>query len=287
MALSSWHRSWQSIGYLHAHCIHRLVAERSAYTSVRLQSHPWLSGATHNQLHLAAPMETRLQEQLDRRQREGSLRSLMPLPTAQVSTKPKQQLPIDFASNDYLGLARCRNQHNAVELAYSRLFCNSQDMDTKLGATGSRLLSGDSRLARSIEAKLAEVHNRPAALLFNSGYDANLSILSSLPYKEGDAIVMDELVHNSLVMGVRMGRLNQNSVFLFKHNDVNDLKRVLEKVASSSASSPSSTLIVVESVYSMDGDIAPLKEILELAEHMEGPRNWPGPNSARGKARRF
>ena len=241
------------------------MAERSAYTSVRLQSHRWLSG---DQLHLAAPMETRLQEQLDRRQREGSLRSLMPLPTAQVSTKPKQQLPIDFASNDYLGLARCRNQHNSVELAYSRLFCNNQDMDSKLGATGSRLLSGDSRLARSIEAKLAEVHNRTAALLFNSGYDANLSILSSLPYKEGDAIVMDELVHNSLVMGVRMGRLNQDSVFLFKHNDVNDLKRVLEKVASSSASSPSSTLIVVESVYSMDGDIAPLKEILELAEHM-------------------
>jgi len=78
---------------------------------------------------------------------------------------------------------------------------------------------------------------------------------------------MDELVHNSLIMGVRMGRLNKERVFMFKHNDVEDLRRVLEEVTSSS-SSISSTLVVVESVYSMDGDIAPLKEILELAYKM-------------------
>jgi len=137
-----------------------------------------------------------------------------------------------------------------------------------LGASGSRLLSGDSHLARSLEAKLARVHNRPTALLFNSGYDANLSILSSLPYTEDDAIVMDELIHNSLVMGVRMGRLNRKRVFLFRHNDVKDLKRVLEEVASASSSPSSSTLVVVESVYSMDGDIAPLKEIMDLAQSM-------------------
>lgn len=188
---------------------------------------------------------------------------------------------VDFASNDYLGLARCHNQHALVNSAYSKLF-NPDDSDASsspptssagpqkpfLGATGSRLLSGDSHLARTLEAKLAHVHNREAALLFNSGYDANLSILSSLPYNDNDAIVMDELVHNSLVMGIRMGRLNKDRVFFFKHNDVVDLKRVLEKVASSSSSSPSSTLVVVESVYSMDGDIAPLKEILDLAQGM-------------------
>lgn len=211
-------------------------------------------------------MEARLREQLDRRRREGSLRSLMPLPrrpsgAIDQSQQPRSTPPsavVDFASNDYLGLARCRDQHALVQAAYDRV-CAQRDAPM-LGATGSRLLSGDSLLARSIEARLATVHNRPAALLFNSGYDANLSILSSLPYRDDDAIVMDELVHNSLVMGVRMGRLNKDRVFLFRHNDVADLKRVLDEVASSSQ-----TMIVVESVYSMDGDVAPLKEILDLA----------------------
>ncbi|KAL7533324.1 hypothetical protein ACHAWF_004455 [Thalassiosira exigua] len=210
-------------------------------------------------------METRLQEHLDRRRREGTLRSLMPLPkvTDEPSAKPASSPAIDFASNDYLGLARCRNQHDLVQLEYHRSF-HSVSQQPLLGATGSRLLSGDSNLARSLEAKLARFHNRPAALLFNSGYDANLSILSSLPYSGGDAMVMDELVHNSLIMGVRMGRLKENRLFFFKHNNVADLKRVLDEVASSS-STPSTILIVVESVYSMDGDISPLTEILELA----------------------
>eukprot|EP00571_Detonula_confervacea_P000740 CAMPEP_0172322826 /NCGR_PEP_ID=MMETSP1058-20130122/47004_1 /TAXON_ID=83371 /ORGANISM="Detonula confervacea, Strain CCMP 353" /LENGTH=472 /DNA_ID=CAMNT_0013038673 /DNA_START=163 /DNA_END=1581 /DNA_ORIENTATION=+ len=219
-------------------------------------------------------MEGRLQEHLDRRQREGTLRSLMPLPKPIDTLEQSQQISptspdnIDFASNDYLGLARCRDQHASVQSAYEQLFSPDDKLHPPLlGASGSRLLSGDSHLARSLEGKLAQVHNRPGALLFNSGYDANLSILSSLPYREDDAIVMDELVHNSLVMGVRMGRLKKERVFLFRHNDVMDLKRVLEGVASSS-STLASTIVVVESVYSMDGDIAPLKEIMELAQDM-------------------
>lgn len=236
-------------------------------------------------MHHRAPMEGRLQEHLDRRRREGTLRSLMPAPKPQQSSDESLNNDytgrtlsgpsiIDFASNDYLGLARCLDQHDMVQSAYSRLFPPINDdvhpsppREPFLGATGSRLLSGDSRLARSLETKLAGVHNRPATLLFNSGYDANLSILSSLPYREDDAIVMDELVHNSLVMGVRMGRLKKERVFIFKHNDVLDLRRVLDEVSASSSSS-SSTVVVVESVYSMDGDIAPLKEILELAQCM-------------------
>ncbi|KAL7540095.1 hypothetical protein ACHAXR_009865 [Thalassiosira sp. AJA248-18] len=250
------------------------------------------SSNSSRSMHHATPMEGRLQEQLDRRRREGTLRSLMPLPSPRELVNDEQHridnteqpssssspITIDFASNDYLGLARCRNQHALVQSAYDRLFSLNDDIRPSntppsvpqpplLGASGSRLLSGDSHLARSLEAKLAKIHNRPAALLFNSGYDANISILSSLPYRDDDAIVMDELVHNSLIMGVRMGRLNKDRVFLFKHNDVIDLKRVLEEVASSS-STQSSTLVVVESVYSMDGDIAPLKEILDLAQGM-------------------
>jgi 8-amino-7-oxononanoate synthase len=178
---------------------------------------------------------------------------------------------IDFASNDYLGLARCSNQRTLVKLSYDHLYaCDNGKQSSNipmLGASGSRLLSGDSHLARTLEVKLANVHNRPSALLFNSGYDANLSILSSLPYRQDDAIVVDELVHNSLIMGVRMGRLQEERVYMFKHNDIMDLRRVLAHVKSSS-SSHSSTLVVVESVYSMDGDIAPLKSILELASDM-------------------
>ena len=216
-------------------------------------------------------MEGRLQEQLDRRKREGTLRSLMPLPKQSDIDKTEQNIPtqpiIDFASNDYLGLARCKNQHALVQLAYNNICSNTNvQQQPILGSAGSRLLSGDSNIARSLELQLANIHNRQAALLFNSGYDANLSILSSLPYNEDDCIVMDELVHNSLVMGIRMSRLNKKRVVMFKHNDVNDLKRVLEKVASRPVSS---TLVVVESVYSMDGDVAPLKEILELAKEYE------------------
>jgi len=220
--------------------------------------------------------EGRLKEHLDRRRREGTLRSLMRLPTA-IDAKNDQDLPnsttstlIDFASNDYLGFARCSHQRALVQSAYDRLFNPNIGIGLRspmLGASGSRLLSGDSHLARTLEVELADVHNRPAALLFNSGYDANLSVLSSLPYREDDAIVMDELVHNSLVMGVRMGRLKRERVYMFRHNDVVDLRRVLDHVASSS-SSLSSTFVVVESVYSMDGDIAPLKSILELAMDM-------------------
>ena len=232
-------------------------------------------------------MERRLQEHLDRRRRQGTLRTLIPVPkshhradaddgsaddTTQLGSMPSPTL-IDFASNDYLGLARCHEQHALVQSAYDKLYTSDKNSNALhptpiLGATGSRLLSGDSLLARSIESKLASVHGRPSALLFNSGYDANLSVLSSLPYREeDDAIVMDELVHNSLVMGVRMGRIRRERVFSFKHNDVLDLKRVLDEVMLSS-SSLASILVVVESVYSMDGDVAPLHNILDLAQAM-------------------
>ncbi|KAL7475255.1 hypothetical protein ACHAW6_001176 [Cyclotella cf. meneghiniana] len=218
-------------------------------------------------------MEHRLREHLDRRRREGNLRSLMPAlnsrePKNETVRQQNEQALVDFASNDYLGLARCPDLYNSVQKCYHEHMILQSSLNATqplLGATGSRLLSGDSHLARSLEENLACVHNRPSCLLFNSGYDANLSILSSLPYiqEAGDAIVMDKLVHNSLVMGVRTGRLKKDRLFFFEHNDIADLTRVLDTVCSSN-SSPlhPSVLVVVESVYSMDGDIAPLREIL-------------------------
>ena len=182
---------------------------------------------------------------VQKRAREGSLRS--PLPLGQINI----QDTVDFSSNDYLGLARCSKQQESVETQYRKL------RTQQLGATGSRLLSGDSTYCRSLENRLARLHNRPSATVFNSGYDANLSVLSSL-LLEGDLVILDELCHNSLVMGVKMSR--KRSYATFAHNDVRDLRRMLQ-----SGKHRGNRLIVVESVYSMDGDVAPLAEILRLA----------------------
>jgi 8-amino-7-oxononanoate synthase len=116
---------------------------------------------------------------LERRRRIGSLRTLTPFHTVDA---------IDFSSNDYLGLAQCSEQHEKVDKNYQSLPRHL------LGSTGSRLLTGDSQYAQCLEQRLARWHNRPAALLCNSGYDANLAILSSLTLH--CLVIMDELCHN-------------------------------------------------------------------------------------------
>jgi len=196
---------------------------------------------------------------------------------SQIKQEHQPLLPmIDFSSNDYLGLARSRTQLEKVDQSF-RLYTDSSSLENGmhlLGATGSRLLSGNTKLPRKIEKELAIIHNRPSALLCNSGYDANLCLLSSLPLSN-DIVLMDELVHNSLIMGIRMGRANhtnENYVKTFIHNNVKDLEMKLKEYHDKSLKevkevniSEGEILILVESVYSMDGDIAPLKEILNLA----------------------
>ena len=192
-------------------------------------------------------METRLQQALDRRRTEGTLRTLK-----SISELEKES--VDFSSNDYLGLASCPRQVRLVETAFNEISCQKQ-----LGATGSRLLSGDSVYCRQLEEWLAQhVHNRPAALIANSGYDANLSITSCLPV---DVVVMDELCHNSIVMGVRwLKKRERNTVIRkFRHNNVEHLLEMLQ----SSTAAGNVVLVIVESVYSMDGDVAPLQQILD------------------------
>lgn len=192
--------------------------------------------------------------QIAKRRQNGSLRTQLP-----ISSLPSGS-EWDFSSNDYLGLAQCQKQNRLVDALYQEQEQLKGDSDhgVRLGATGSRLLSGDSLYARNLEEWLAKVHQRPTATIFNSGYDANLSILSStvLP---GDLIILDELCHNSLLMGVRMSR--QRVFRTFTHNNVEALQRILKD----HRLSHKCCLIVVESVYSMDGDVAPLKEILDLA----------------------
>jgi 8-amino-7-oxononanoate synthase len=195
-------------------------------------------------------MEDRMRYQIAKRRQNGSLRKQLPISALRAGSE------WDFSTNDYLGLAQCQKQKTLVDALYQEQI--DSDHGVRLGATGSRLLSGDSFYARNLEEWLAKVHQRPTATIFNSGYDANLSILSStiLP---GDLVILDELCHNSLLMGVRMSR--HRGFRTFPHNSVKALQRILEQ----DRSSHNCCLIVIESVYSMDGDVAPLEDILDLA----------------------
>ncbi len=152
---------------------------------------------------------------------------------------------IDFFSNDYLGIAK--NNLGTAENIYAS------------GSTGSRLLSGNSKKAIELEKYLAAFHQAPAALLFNSGYDANLGLLSSLGSRH-TVFLYDELSHASIIDGIRLSFCKQS--FRFKHNNCPDLREKLQKFSTEDVQ----IIVVVESVYSMEGDMAPLKEIVKLCE---------------------
>ncbi|KAJ3413092.1 hypothetical protein HDV05_008546 [Chytridiales sp. JEL 0842] len=146
----------------------------------------------------------------------------------------------------------------------------------QMGSTGSRLLTGNTAMAHSLESELAQFHNAESALLFNSGYDANLSLFSTLP-QVGSSVVYDELIHASVHDGFKTCRAAK--VRAFKHNDMDSFKTVvMEEVvrieravaagkAGLSAKSILPGIIVgVESIYSMDGDEAPLVEMVEFID---------------------
>ncbi len=154
---------------------------------------------------------------------------------------------IDFNSNDYLGLASSQGLKEQVN--------KSLESEFPLGSTGSRLLSGNSKLVMELEEELAIRFNSESALLFNSGMDLNIGILSTIP-QEGDTIILDQYIHASLKMGAK---LSKASTLYFRHNSLENLKRKL-------STSKGNIFVVIESVYSMDGDIAPLKEMVELCE---------------------
>jgi 8-amino-7-oxononanoate synthase len=174
---------------------------------------------------------------LNARKEQNSLRTL----------RPGSGL-IDFFSNDYLGFARSEklSASSAKEFA-------AQPVSN--GSTGSRLLSGNSVYAEKLEGELAAFHRAEAALLFNSGYDANLGLFSSVA-KRGDTIIADELIHASMIDGIRLSRADY---YRFRHNDAESLEEKL-KIAKGNV------FVGVESIYSMDGDAAPLKEIGALCE---------------------
>jgi len=155
---------------------------------------------------------------------------------------------IDFASNDYFGRAAALESRETFkqELANSDDFC--------LGATGSRLITGNSEFVEQVEDQIAHFHQVEAALIFSSGYAANVGFIEAIA-KRGDVILRDECIHASMIDGCR---LSFASSFHFKHNDLTDLETKLKRYCKSNC------FVLVESLYSMEGDFAPLTEISEL-----------------------
>ncbi|SDP96190.1 8-amino-7-oxononanoate synthase [Mucilaginibacter sp. OK268] len=182
--------------------------------------------------------EKYIESKLEERRSSGIYRTL----------KPENDL-IDFCSNDYLGFARSVALKSSIDLEVQN---HPQSLN---GSTGSRLLSGNLQYAEDLEKSIAAYHQYQAGLLFNSGYDANLGLLSSLALR-GDTIILDELIHASAIDGARLSYANRYS---FKHNDTGSLEAKL-KLAKGNC------YVVIESVYSMDGNTPPLLDILNIAE---------------------
>jgi 8-amino-7-oxononanoate synthase len=162
---------------------------------------------------------------------------------------------IDFASNDYLGFAKSETIFHET---HSYLIKNSMLQN---GATGSRLLSGNHKIYQEAESKIAKFHQVESALIFNSGYDANVGFFSTVPQK-GDLILYDELSHASIRDGIQLSNAKS---YKFKHNDLEDLERLIQNQRPKTQD-PTTIYIVTESVFSMDGDCPNLEELVKISE---------------------
>ncbi|CRX38879.1 aminotransferase class I/II-fold pyridoxal phosphate-dependent enzyme [Estrella lausannensis] len=160
---------------------------------------------------------------------------------------------IDLASNDYLGLARSSTLSAFCQKALNR---RREDDLHGFGSTGSRLMTGNHPEMERVEEFIAKSQGFESALLFSSGYMANVGALSSLP-DEGETILYDAECHASLLDGIRLSKAR---AYPFRHNDLCHLKKRLSATACRKA-----TYIVTESVFSTDGSTAPLKELDNLA----------------------
>ncbi|WP_086949262.1 pyridoxal phosphate-dependent aminotransferase family protein [Sphingobacterium sp. JB170] len=179
----------------------------------------------------------RLTSKLHLRAQRGNLRELH-----------DQTTGIDFYSNDYLGFAR------STALA-GQLATRVEECSHLMGAGGARLIAGDSPIITQVEEFIAHQHRVQRALLLPSGFAANLSLFSTLPQR-GDTIILDERVHHSVYQGCRLSHAKR---WKFAHNDLQHLSDLL-------ARSSGQVWIGVESLYSMDGDFAPLEGLVALAE---------------------
>lgn len=181
----------------------------------------------------------KLIEKLELRKQTNALRSLS------VS-----HAVIDFSSNDYLGFA-----HSTEIFDETHQYLVERNFKTN-GATGSRLLSGNHVLYPEAEKMIAQFHQVPSALLFNSGYDANVGFFSSVPQRT-DVVLYDELSHASIRDGIQMTAARS---YKFRHNDFEDLERLILKYQKEDTV----LYVVTESVFSMDGDSPNFEELTAL-----------------------
>lgn len=171
-----------------------------------------------------------------------------------VASAPERNIVIDgkpclnLSSNNYLGLSTHPALKVAAQAAVERYGC---------GGTASRLIAGTLTLHEELEEKLARLKGTDAALVFPSGFQTNLGVIGAL-VGEGDCLIMDRLNHASLWDAAKVSRAR---VFVYGHRDMNDLEKLLRRAASYRR-----RLIVTDSVFSMDGDFAPLKDIVALAQ---------------------
>ncbi len=185
-------------------------------------------------------IEQRLAQALAKRAISGNLRRLVP-PSGLT----------DFCSNDYLGLAQDQALAESVWQTH-------KSWGGTNGSGGSRLLAGNTRFAMVLEAELAALFRAPAALLFNSGYAANTSLIACVT-GQGDTILYDELAHASMREGYRLSFAKH---LPFKHNDLDDLARKISQA-------PGEVFVLAEAVYSMDGDSPDLPALTALC-HKHG-----------------
>ncbi len=192
----------------------------------------------------------KLLSKLEKRKSENNFRELTLAPGKAV----------DFYSNDYLGFSG----NKELKKIKDRL-CRQYKVH-KEGSTGARLLSGNTKIGMAGEKLIAKFHKGQGALLFNSGYDANLGLLSAVPLR-GDLVLYDELCHASIMDGMRMSFAEN---FKFRHNDTAHLERLLQRYSGPAFPAEQGDTrhiyVVTESVFSMDGDHAPLKEIVALCK---------------------
>ncbi|MBR9913213.1 MAG: pyridoxal phosphate-dependent aminotransferase family protein [Algicola sp.] len=180
----------------------------------------------------------KLQHKLNQRAEEQSLRSL-------DASNPG----IDFCSNDYLGFATSKELFDKTHE-----FLKERNINQN-GATGSRLLSGNHPLYSQVEQQISAFHQADSALIFNSGYDANLGLFSCVPQRH-DIVLYDEYCHASIRDGIIMSNAKS---YKFQHNNLSHLKELIEK-----NDKEHTVFVVTESVFSMDGDTPDLKALASI-----------------------
>ncbi|MBA2174033.1 glycine C-acetyltransferase [Halobacillus locisalis] len=190
-----------------------------------------------------------LQEQLDEMRDQGTFRELIPLESAQgskVTIKGKEV--IQLSSNNYLGLTSHPRMKKAAELA---------NEEYGVGTGSVRTIAGTLKMHEDFEEKLAKFKHTEAALVFQSGFTTNQGVLSSILGKD-DVVISDELNHASIIDGIRLTKADRK---IYKHVDMQSLEDALKE-----SGDYRTRLVVTDGVFSMDGNIAPLPEIVELAE---------------------